>query len=203
MACEVSNVASEVGQLQVSGSLQEKEFHSEEELSFLGLNILDLPPEILLRIFIHIDIRTIFKTVILTCKRFHEILSEEDIWKTFFYLKWQNTKLARDHEYVNNWKDVYFSFDDINNFWMQPVKWSLDHKQVYGHSAPIDAVHIMPGSKFALSGSRDRTVAVWDIENFAHGEDKVKEIKEVISLAGHKVCNFLFVKCRLEQSRIE
>ena len=157
-----------------------------------SLNILDLPPEILLRIFVHIDIRTIFRTVIVTCKRFYEILSEQDIWKTIFGLKWQNIKLARNNEYINSWKDVYFAYDDINSFWMQNEKWQLEFSQLYGHSAPIDAVHIMPGSNLALSGSRDRNVIVWDIENFSLENEANDGIKEALTLSGHKVNTCIF-----------
>ena len=159
-----------------------------------GLNILDLPPEMLLRIFVHIDIRTIFKTVILTCKSFYEILSEEDIWKTLFCLKWQNTKLVKDHEYTTHWKDVYFTYDDINTFWKQNDTWKLECKQLHEHSAPVDAVHIMPGSKFAVSGSRDRNVIVWDIEKFSYGDENDVAVTKATTLSGHKVCtSHLFV----------
>lgn len=160
-----------------------------------GLNILDLPPEMLLRIFVHIDMRTIFKTVILTCKSFYEILSEQDIWKTLFCLKWQNTKLAKDHEYITNWKDVYFTYDDISTFWKRNDAWKLECKQLHEHSAPIDAVHIMPGSKFAVSGSRDRNVIVWDIDNFAHTDQNDDVIKKATTLSGHKVCTSSLVLC--------
>ena len=157
------------------------------EQDFSGLNILELPPEMILRIFIHVDIRTIFKTVILTCKAFHQILTATDIWKTIFALKWEQTKIHKDYEYIKTWRDVYFAYDDINNFWTRKDKWALQCKKVQGHSATVDAVHIMPGLNFAVSGSRDRSAVVWDIRDFLQGDEKDEEIKEAVTLLGHKV----------------
>ena len=172
-----------------SNCLHSKEDYVMYETDFheSTLNILDLPPEMLLRIFVHIDVRAIFKTVILVCKRFHEILSEKDIWKTLFNLKWQSTKLAKDYEYISSWQDVYFAYDDIKNYWVQKNKWMLDCKKLDGHAAEVDAVHIMPGLNSAVSGSRDGNVIVWDIGGFAHGME-IDAIKETTSLTGHKVC---------------
>ena len=152
-----------------------------------GLNILDLPPEMILRIFVHLDIRTIFKTVIVTCKTFYEILSAKDIWQTVFRLKWEHISLLKDLEYVNSWRSIYFTYDDVDNFWRTKGGLKLNCKKLLGHSAPVDAVHVMPGKKFAVSGSRDRSVVVWDIEKFSFEDEIECDVKEAVTLSGHTV----------------
>eukprot|EP00795_Rhopilema_esculentum_P005276 gene5276-426_t len=150
-----------------------------------GLSILDLPPEMILRIFVHLDIRTIFKTVIVTCKTFYEILSAKDIWQTVFCLKWEHINLLKDLENVNSWRSIYSTYDDVDNFWRSKGGLKLNCKKLLGHSAPVDAVHVMPGKKFAVSGSRDRSVVVWDIEKFSFEDETECDIKEAVTLSGH------------------
>ena len=84
-----------------------------------GINFLDLPPEIILAIFQFVDFRTLFGVVVLTCKRFHEILSSEDIWKTLFAMKWKEDCIVSDLDYISDEKDVCFSYEDIDTFWKQ------------------------------------------------------------------------------------
>lgn len=151
-----------------------------------GLELLDLPPEIILRIFIHMDIRTTFKTVILTCKTFHEILTTEGIWKSIFALKWENIKLTKDFDYVDDWKDVYLTYDDVDSYWKRKDKWRLECKKMDGHFSSVDAMHVMPGGQFAVSGSRDRYAIVWDMQDFNANDNAAGEVTNAVMLSGHE-----------------
>lgn len=53
------------------------------------VNILDLPAEVILKIFSYVNIRMLFKNVILTCKYFHKILAAPGLWETLFALKFK------------------------------------------------------------------------------------------------------------------
>ena len=62
-------------------------------------NLTDLPPEILLKVFSFIDIRSLFNTVIVVCKHFHALLSG-DGWRSLFALKWEvRSNLSSDFSF--------------------------------------------------------------------------------------------------------
>eukprot|EP00794_Sanderia_malayensis_P012734 gene12734-14039_t len=158
--------------------------NDENEENNAHLNILDLPPEMILRIFIHVDIRTIFKQVILACKAFRRILTTEGVWKSIFSLKWERMRIAKDYAYVNDWKDVYFTYDDIHSVWKRKDKFSLKCKRMTHHMGALDAVHVMPCGDFAVAGSRDRSATIWDIRDFVASNDATEEPKQVALLSG-------------------
>ena len=172
----------------VDGFLENTECLAKSELSEENvIHLLTLPPEILLRIFVNLDIRTLFKTVSLVCKAFHKILAkDEGEWKSIFSLKWENSKIRKDLNYIGDWRNLYLAYDDVHTFWSRKDKWQLTMKALNGHFAAVDAVHIMPEGSLCVSGSRDRSAKVWDITNFISG-DEVQEIESVCELDGHKV----------------
>ncbi len=157
------------------------------------LNILDLPPEIILRIFVHVDIRTVFKNLIVTCKTFHQILTTEGIWKSIFSIKWENTKITKDYDYVGDWKEVYLAYSDIHSYWKRKDKFRLECKRMIGHYGSIDAVHVMPGGRYAVSGSRDRSAIVWDMQEFEHGNEGNENIVQTATLTGHTVLSYKLI----------
>ena len=116
--------------------------------------ILDLPPEVLLNIFSLIDMRTLYNVVILTCKRFHELLTVDGIWKTLFALKWKEHDIVDDLEYIRAWSDVCFSYEDIDQYWKnrENHKIKLKSTRLLGHYASVDAVHISNCGNICVSG---------------------------------------------------
>lgn len=140
----------------------------EEDLAHL----IKMPPEILLEIFRFLDFCTIFSKVIFTCKYFYKVLSSDDIWKTLFAMKWVEDDLINDLNYITNRKDVCLCYEDIDKYWKsrKKNKIKLLHCKMGSHFAPVDDVHIMPDGRFCITGSRDRSVILWDLQHFLSDE---------------------------------
>ncbi|XP_057314427.1 F-box/WD repeat-containing protein 9-like [Hydractinia symbiolongicarpus] len=152
----------------------------------LKTSLLDLPPEILLQIFSLIDIRSVYKNVIITCKHFHELLTADGIWKILFALKWNEHNIADDLDYVWDWREVCFSYEDIDQHWKCANEQTLKTAKLAGHYAVVDAVHIMKSGTICISGSRDRTALVWNLSNFLDSTSEESYIPSVSVLNGHK-----------------
>lgn len=117
------------------------------------LNVLELPPEILLKIFCFIDVRTLYGIVILTCKHFHDVLTGEGIWKTLFAMKWKEHSVVNDLSFINSWSDMYVTFEDIDHFWKRGnYQKKIKTKKLAGHYGIVDAVYIMPSREVFVSG---------------------------------------------------
>ena len=86
-----------------------------------------------------------------------------------------------------SWKKVCVEHEDMDKFWTDPDT-SLDFYQLKHHFAPVDAVHVMSEGRICVSGSRDRSVAVWDLTSLRDPSD-VDVTKNALrhSLDGHKV----------------
>lgn len=52
------------------------------------MNLIDLPPEVLLTIFLHLKTKFVLKTVACVCKLFYHIIIPETTWKTRFGKIW-------------------------------------------------------------------------------------------------------------------
>ena len=119
-----------------------------------------LPPEILLNIFRHVNVRTLFEKVILTCKYFHEVLTSDGIWKTLFALKWNKHKNIGDLDYISSWSKVYIAFEDIDAFWGTNRFKKLVKRKLTGHIGTVDALHILPSKKIFASGLKNLSLYI-------------------------------------------
>ena len=76
----------------------------------------------------------------------------------------------------------------MDAFWQDPVV-SLDFYELKDqHFATVDTVHVMRGGELCISGSRDRSVGVWNLnalsvpDEAGYGKKSFKQ-----ALDGHKV----------------
>ena len=93
-----------------------------------------------------------------------------------------------DDDFSFSWKKVCIQHEDMDRFWSDPFT-SLDFYRLKDqHFAPVDAVHIMAEGRLCISGSRDRTLGVWNLEDLVHPDD-AGDVKKSFrqSLDGHKV----------------
>ncbi|XP_048589379.1 F-box/WD repeat-containing protein 9 isoform X2 [Nematostella vectensis] len=70
----------------------------------------------------------------------------------------------------------------MDKFWRNPGE-DLQFFQLKQHFAPVDAVLIMAGGRLCVSGSRDRSIGIWDLTKLTE-EEPQKAFKQ--SLDGHK-----------------
>ena len=120
------------------------------------VNILDLPAEVILKIFSYVNVRLLFKNVILTCKYFHKILAGPGLWETLFALKFKEYSIVQDLPYINSLCDVCFTFEDVECYWRcrkQKNVFKLKTKKLVGHYAAVDAVHVVKQANLCVSGN--------------------------------------------------
>lgn len=78
----------------------------------------------------------------------------------------------------------------MDRFWQDPEQ-NFDSFQLKKHFAPVDAAIVMAGGKLCVSGSRDRSVGVWDLSSL---KDKGDEDNALVNhLDGHKVCHIILL----------
>ncbi|RDD43662.1 F-box/WD repeat-containing protein 9 [Trichoplax sp. H2] len=138
-----------------------------------------LPEEILLHIFSYVECKTLISTVKILCKRFYELLSVENNWKFLF------PEIGSNHEYydIDDYgrdKVIYYKCTD-RKFWRgidQPI--SIDYLR--GSIGAVDVVRIFDHGQYCLSGSRDKSVNIWSLDQQLRGDPSKYHIG---SLDGH------------------
>lgn len=152
-----------------------------------SLSLAGLPPELILVIFSYLDARFALSVLTGVCKLFHHLLSPESSWKTRFGKRWPQRDKREDYDYVTSWKRICVQHEDMDAFWQDPVA-SLDFYELKDqHFATVDTVHVMRGGELCISGSRDRSVGVWNLnalsvpDEAGYGKKSFKQ-----ALDGHK-----------------
>ncbi|KAI6184497.1 F-box/WD repeat-containing protein 9 [Aphelenchoides bicaudatus] len=136
-----------------------------------SFNLIDLPTEVLEEVFYFLPAKTICKDVHQTCKRLCNISRTPVFWSSYL-------KRAKSFEPVSNrivdtepWKRA-FSFEQEEKRWQENQS-LYRYRSVQAHSATVDSliVHETPnGNRLAVSGSRDRSICLWNLKNVAENE---------------------------------
>ncbi|PFX16947.1 F-box/WD repeat-containing protein 9-like isoform X1 [Stylophora pistillata] len=152
-----------------------------------SLSLVTLPPELILVIFSFLDARFALSVLTGVCRLFHHLLSPESSWKTRFGKRWRQRDKREDYDYVTSWKRICVQHEDMDRFWQDPVA-SLDFYELKDqHFATVDAVHVMRGGGLCISGARDRSVGVWNLnalcvpDEVGYGKKSFKQ-----ALDGHR-----------------
>ncbi|PSN30204.1 hypothetical protein C0J52_21036 [Blattella germanica] len=134
----------------------------------------NIPVELFLHICSYLDARFITHSLSLVCKRLHEILSDESIWKSRITLRWGSMYPPLPVESDEfNWRQACVCIEDQYEMWhrkemtMRPIL----RKDI--HYASVDAIHLMKNGMLCISGSRDRSILVWDLSNALEGSNEV------------------------------
>ncbi|CAI5442993.1 unnamed protein product [Caenorhabditis angaria] len=131
-----------------------------------------LPNEIILYIFSFIPPKELVSKVTLVCHKFNKLLENREYWKGKIKSR-QNVHLAdcelkhSDFDARKSYVAIYEQKERWNNWENQTLK------TAFGHSATVDSVVLFNknSKRFCLSGSRDRSIRLWDIENIERNED--------------------------------
>ncbi|XP_070563061.1 F-box/WD repeat-containing protein 9-like [Ptychodera flava] len=128
------------------------------------LHILALPPEILHKISAYLDARFVLSTLSLVCKHFQELFAQDSTWKIRIGKRWPKQYPiipVKDEKF--NWAKACIDREEAYNQWSDYQNRMEHFSLTLGHFAAIDAVHLMQGGDICFSGSRDRTVSLWDL----------------------------------------
>ncbi|PNF16360.1 hypothetical protein B7P43_G10497 [Cryptotermes secundus] len=134
----------------------------------------NIPVEIFLHICSYLDARFITRSLSLVCKRFHEILSDITVWRSRITKRWGNEypPVPVDTD-AFDWRLACVCIEDQYEFWnkkdvqMKPILKSDIHY------AAVNAVHLMNSGLLCVSGSRDRSIVLWDLSNVVNDDTEV------------------------------
>ncbi|XP_077981974.1 F-box/WD repeat-containing protein 9-like [Glandiceps talaboti] len=128
------------------------------------LHLLDLPPEVLLHMSTFLESRFVVKTLTLVCKVFQRLFSQESTWKIRISKRWpKRYPVLHVDDDKFNWKKACIEREDTYRLWSQHDTKMENFSLNSGHFAAIDSVHLMQGGDICISGSRDRTISIWDL----------------------------------------
>ncbi|XP_044742011.1 F-box/WD repeat-containing protein 9-like [Chrysoperla carnea] len=128
-------------------------------------SILDLPTEVLLKIFHMVDVETAHKSLYNVCQRFRIILDDQIFWKQYFY----NLYGKKSHmvSYVSDdeidWHNILYESNHRETQW---TNYSDNFRSFLLHTvhyAPVDSIHLMENGSLVVSGSRDRGIALCNL----------------------------------------
>ncbi|XP_028404732.1 F-box/WD repeat-containing protein 9-like [Dendronephthya gigantea] len=134
------------------------------------MNLIDLPPEVLLTIFLYLRTKFVLNTVACVCKLFYYIITPETTWKTRFGKIWPKRVTNSDSGYISpRWKELCHQHEEFDKHW-------LEHEMKFdsftiSQEFPIDSVLLMNSGKTLITGSRDRSICVKDLENIKNVEN--------------------------------
>ncbi|XP_069700285.1 F-box/WD repeat-containing protein 9-like isoform X4 [Periplaneta americana] len=124
----------------------------------------NIPVEIFLHICSYLDARFITHSLSVVCKRFHEILSDAAIWKSRITKRWGSVypPIPVDSDDFN-WRLACVCIEDQYEFWQRKDANMRSILRNDIHYASVDAIHLMDSGLVCVSGSRDRSIVVWDL----------------------------------------
>ncbi|XP_046851957.1 F-box/WD repeat-containing protein 9-like [Xenia sp. Carnegie-2017] len=136
------------------------------------MNLTDLPPELLLSIFYFLRTRIVLTKVACVCKLFYHLVSTEAIWKIRFTKSWPTRiKTHNDFRHISpRWKELCYKNEEFDEFWVHEKK-ILSMTSVI-QSYPIDSLLLMNSGRLLISGSRDRSICITNLENMKKYENE-------------------------------
>lgn len=138
--------------------LEEKRGDNSPEFSFFD----QLPIEIFLHICSFLEVKDIILTLSRVCRRFHEILGDETIWKCWIAKRFCSRYPITPVESDFDWRGACF---DIEKEWKL---WGGNDEKVRYinvndvHISSCDAVLFINSGSLCISGSRDRSMVLWN-----------------------------------------
>jgi hypothetical protein len=146
----------------------------------MSMSLDALPTEILLLIFGYLPVLNQWKCVRLVSRKFRRLLGNDRHWQLLlnrYAIVYPSTLTDSSVE----------SFSYARACWMVETerrRWLSRRKSLQiadamlsnGHTATVDAIHIVPGTggRICVSGSRDRSMCVWDLHKAKNWQVNMK-----------------------------
>ena len=64
------------------------------------MNLTDLPPEVLLSVFLYLKTKFVLTTLTKVCKLFYSLIKSESTWKARFWKLWPNRTTNGDSHFI-------------------------------------------------------------------------------------------------------
>ncbi|XP_011810120.1 PREDICTED: F-box/WD repeat-containing protein 9 isoform X2 [Colobus angolensis palliatus] len=114
--------------------------------------LLSLPPELLLEICSYLDARLVLHVLSRVCHALRDLVYDRVTWR-----------LRALHRKNFDWPAACIALEEHLSRWAEDGRRAEYFCLANGHLAAIDSVLLLQGGSLCLSGSRDRTVNLWDL----------------------------------------
>ncbi|XP_076234420.1 F-box/WD repeat-containing protein 9 [Calliopsis andreniformis] len=128
------------------------------------LSLLDLPVEIFLHICSFLDASTLVHNLGLVCRKFHEILNDDSLWKVRINHIWPNTGypvLPPDKDDELFWKLSCVALEKQASIWKNTN--TMEKLCSTVQYSTIDGLLLMQNGNICISGARDRSLVWWKL----------------------------------------
>ncbi|XP_067124620.1 F-box/WD repeat-containing protein 9-like [Centruroides vittatus] len=130
-------------------------------------NLETIPTELFLLICSFLDAKFVIRTLSQVNKRFYDIIKEYTTWKFRITKRWpKKYPIVSVPDELFDWKKACVQREEQYKLWSQ---WETRMSYFCisrAHYAAVDVVHFLEGSHLFVSGSRDRSLKLWDISKF-------------------------------------
>ncbi|XP_065323445.1 F-box/WD repeat-containing protein 9-like isoform X2 [Gordionus sp. m RMFG-2023] len=162
-----------------------------------------LPTEIILHLSTYINVTDIIFNLSLTCKRLHSIFQNSLYWKQRCLNAYKNVEKSIYEEVTSNevitvkkedinmwdgydfpptpdailkydWRKTCAEREYLYDYWSRARETLYQYK--YRQESSIDVVKLINGGKTCVTGSRDRSIYIYDVEKMA---EDIKEEKAI------------------------
>lgn len=162
-----SDEAGEINSEKTFPEIKDSNIQKEEIENHHCWNLETIPPELFLLICSFLDARFVIRTLSQVSKRFHDIIKEDTIWKFRITKRWpKKYPPVSVPDELFDWKEACIQREEQYKLWSNWETW-MNYFCISGaHYATVDVVHFLEGSRLFVSGSRDRSLKLWDVSKF-------------------------------------
>ncbi|KAG1685803.1 F-box/WD repeat-containing protein 9 [Nymphon striatum] len=150
-------------------------------------NLYSIPVEIFTHICSFLDAKFIVDVLGKVCVKFLCILSDEGYWKVRMRCRWTHRypDIVKDNEDFD-WEDACYKRETHDNLWKSPHSKVKEVLFPSSHSSSVHTISFIPGTQLCASGSSDRTIIIWQIDEMKNTEKPLaKDVVSVIISAAH------------------
>ncbi|PIK47304.1 putative F-box/WD repeat-containing protein 9 [Apostichopus japonicus] len=146
----------------------------------------NLPPEIVHCILGYLDARFVLTRLSLVCKTFYHLLKDTTTWRLRVVKLSEKSYPVFPEDEDLDWPLACIQREEFHNLWTNTE--TVEHFTLTeAHYAAVDCVHLTEGGRYCYSGSRDRSIQMWDLAKLdAENREESINASKVASAIAHK-----------------